>query len=233
MSLFHMITVDCPSCGETVRVSAVGSVNADRRPDYRDAILDNNFQDTTCGSCEESFRLQPEFNYLDAARGQWIAAMPAAGYPDYLKIEDHVTDLFAKSYGDKAPAAAQAVGKNLGVRVTFGWPAVREKLLLAGYDMDDVALELMKLDLFRKLPSAPVKPGVELRLDAIDNDVMTFIWLKTLDEEMIEHFATPLGWYQSIADNPEPWNAAREELVDGAFVDFQKVYIGEGRHAAE
>ncbi|MFT7058501.1 MAG: hypothetical protein ACJASV_001002, partial [Pseudorhodobacter sp.] len=178
MSLFHTISVKCPFCGEVARVSAVGSVNADRRPDFRDAILDNNFQDTTCEACDKSFRLQPEFNYLDAGRGQWIAAMPAAGFPDYLRYEDMVTELFAQSYGAKAPAAAQTVGQKLAVRVTFGWPAIREKLLASAHEIDDVALELMKLDLLRKLPSAPLSPGIELRLVDVTETEMAFVWLR-------------------------------------------------------
>ena len=233
MSLFHPINVKCPFCDELVTVSAVGSVNADRRPDFRDAILDNNFQDTTCGSCKESFRLQPKFNYLDAGRGQWIAAMPGPDFERFLTIEDEVTALFAKSYGKKAPAAAQDVGKGLAVRLTFGWPAIREKILARAHDMDDVSLEIMKLDLLRKLPSAPLAPGIELRLVDVTDDELVFVWLKTLNEEPLEQFATPKGWYSGIVDAPAPWKAVRARLVDGPFVDMQKLYMGDGRNAAE
>lgn len=214
-------------------VSAVGSVNADRRPDFREAILDNNFQDTTCDACGNSFRLQPEFNYLDAGRGQWIVALPASGFPDYLAHEDHANALFETSYGKKAPAAAQTIGKTLAVRVTFGWPAVREKLLARGYDIDDATLELMKLDLLRTLPSAPLSPGIELRLVNVTDSDMIFSWLRTEDEEPLEQFRCSRDWYQAIFDDPEPWDLVRSKLVDGPFVDMQKVYMGNGRAAAE
>jgi len=233
VSLFHPITVKCPFCDELVTVNAVGSVNADRRPDYRDAILEDRFQDTTCGSCEKSFRLQPEFNYLDAARRQWISALPAADMPNYLALEDEMTELFATSYGSKAPVAAQDVGKTLDVRVTFGWPAIREKLFARANNIDDVSLEIMKLDVLRQLPSAPLGPGIELRLVDMLGDDMIFAWLRTQAEEALEQFKVPAAWFHGIADNPDPWTAIRIKLTNGPFVDMQKLYMGEGRSAAE
>lgn len=233
MSLFHPINVKCPKCEAQVTVEAVGSVNADRRPDFREAILEDRFQDTTCGACDHSFRLQPEFNYLDAGHGQWIAAMPAPDMPRYLEIEDVVSALFAQSYGPKAPKAARDVGDKLSVRLTFGWPAIREKLLCGAHDLDDVVLEMMKLDLLRKLPSAPMGPGIELRLVAVADDNFAFCWMQSAREEVLEQFVCPRGWYDGIATDPDAWASVRAQLSDGAFVDMQKLYMGAGRAAAE
>ncbi len=233
MSLFHPLTVKCPNCEAYVMVEAVGSVNADRRPDFRDAIMDNAFQDTTCGACEHTFRLQPEFNYLDAGRCQWIAAMPAYDMPRYLEMEDVVADLFEKSYGAKAPKAARDVGDNLNVRMTFGWPSMREKLIAAANDLDDVVLEMMKLDMLRTMPSAPLAPGVELRVVAVTDVDLAYCWMRSDTEEVIQESVCPRGWYDGIAADPEPWANLRSQLTDGAFVDMQKLYMGAGRAAAE
>jgi CpXC protein len=48
MSKFETQTLTCPSCGEAVDFEAVASVNADRRPDLREAILDFSFQRQVC-----------------------------------------------------------------------------------------------------------------------------------------------------------------------------------------
>ncbi len=232
MSLFQPISVVCPFCDETITMEAVGSVNADRRPDLRDAILENNFQYVPCGSCGKSFRLQPEFNYLDTGNRLWIAAMPASRMPYYLDVEDDVFDLFDSSYGKKAPAAAQGVGKELDVRITFGWPAVREKLFARVNDLDDVVLELLKLDILRQMPTAPLGPGIELRLIGLLGDQMAFIWVNAQTEDAIEEFNIPREWYDSIADNSEAWAATRARLEQGPFLDMQKLYMGQGRAAA-
>jgi len=80
-------------------MDAVGSVNADRRPDFREDILQDRFQNVTCESCDDTFRLQPKFNYLDAGRRQWIAALPSAQMLDWIEAEAEVADLFEQSYG--------------------------------------------------------------------------------------------------------------------------------------
>ena len=76
MSLFQTEEVACPSCGEKVNFDVVYSVNADRRPDLREAVLDGTFQEATCANCDKSFRLAPELSYLDVARRQWILVQP-------------------------------------------------------------------------------------------------------------------------------------------------------------
>jgi CpXC protein len=233
MSLFHPVNLICPHCEAAVSMAAVGSVNADRRPDLRQDILEDRFQDATCAACSESFRLQPQFNFLDAGRGQWIAAMPANFLRDHLLLEDEVRDLFATSYGATAPAAAQEVGNGLTVRLTFGWPAVREKLLARQLELDDVILEMMKLHILRSVETAPLAEGIELRLIQADEDTSSYVfaWLETASETVIEYLSVPTALYQAIKDNPAGWAALRSRLETGPFVDMQKLYMGEGRLA--
>ena len=233
MSLFHPVNLVCPACSEAITMMAVGFVNADRRPDFRDAILDDSFQDVTCDACSETFRLQPQFNYLDAQRGQWIAAMPAGRLRAHLEVEDEVSALFEDSYGANAPQAAQSVAEGLDVRVTFGWPAVREKLLARANDLDDAILEMMKMHILRSVPSAPIEEGVELRCVQVGEDAMTFVWLETLTEKAIQEISGPRAVYDAIAANPEGWAKTRQKLENGFFVDMQKLYMGEGRKASD
>ncbi len=232
MSLFHPVNLVCPHCKALITMEAVGSVNADRRPDLRQAILDDKFQDTTCGACGESFRLQPEFNFFDAGRRQWIAAMQAPRVTQYLTIEDEVTELFATSYGARAPAAARAVGDTLDVRLTFGWPALREKLILREHGLDDRVVELMKLDLMRLLPEASMEVGTELRLLRVADDVLPFLWIDTATEAPREEVVLPRAAYDTFAANLAPWEPILARLTDGPFVDMQKLYLGLGRGAA-
>jgi len=232
MSLFHPMNLTCPNCEATITFEAVGSVNADRRPDFREAILDDSFQNVTCKRCTQSFRLQPEFNYLDVGNGLWLSSMPAEKLLDYLEIEDATVKLFDASYGANAPKAAQDVGNDLAVRLTFGWPAVREKLLARVNGLDDVVLELAKLDILRRVPEAPLSVGVELRLVHVEEDTLVFIWVRTDTEETLQELAVARALYDSIADNPDGWAAVRAQITNGPFVDMQKLYLGEGRIAS-
>src|SRR5262245_41664478 len=129
MSLFKKQSVTCPACGKPVEFNVAFSVNADRRPDLRDAVFDGSFQRQTCGSCSESFRLAPELNYLDAGRGQWIAVHSADSIENWESIVAADMQNFNRSYGDQATGAARELGAGLKARVVFGLAAFREKLL--------------------------------------------------------------------------------------------------------
>jgi hypothetical protein len=223
------MNVNCPKCGAVVHMDAVGSVNADRRPDLRDAILANHFQDTSCGACGTGFRLSPELNYLDVGRGQWITGLPAEQIADFLELEDQAQSVFDTSYGAKASPAAREIGSGLTPRLTFGWPALREKLQLRELGLDDVVVELLKVDLLRRLPEAPLAPGVECRLVDVVGDLLHFVWVESDTEDVRSDFRVRRALYDAIAADPKGWSGVRDQLTDGPFVDMQKLYLGEGR----
>jgi endogenous inhibitor of DNA gyrase (YacG/DUF329 family) len=229
MSLFRSTNVNCPNCGETVNMSGVGSVNADRRPDLRDAILKSKFQDTTCPHCQTNFRLAPEFNYLDVGRNQWIASMPAYRLRDWIEKEDEAKESFAISYGSKAPGVAREIGADLTVRLTFGWPALREKILAREHGIDDAVLECLKLETIRRVPSAPLAEGIEMRLFEVTDEILTFVWIDAATEEVIEALQVRRTLLDAIVENAEGWKAIRDQLTDGPFVDMQKLFMGQGR----
>ena len=105
MSIFKPMTVTCPSCEEAFEIDAAESVNADRRPDLRDAIIDGSFQVMTCPSCGETFRLDPVFNYLDIGRGQWLSVQPLERLTEWIEEEDETIETFEGAFGSGAPAS--------------------------------------------------------------------------------------------------------------------------------
>lgn len=226
MSLFQSISLKCPACGASTTMDAVGSVNADRRPDFRDDILEDRFQDTTCTECGESFRLQPDFNYLDFGRGQWIVAKPAADMPDFREIEAEVETLWAQTYGEAALPSAQELGRELTPRLTFGWPALREKIYARAHDLDDVTLEMVKVDLLRRIPDAPLAPGTEMRLESVAGDQFTFAWLDSQTETLQQRVGVNRKSYDAMRENAQAWQPIRDRIDAGSFVDMQRTFMG-------
>jgi hypothetical protein len=160
--------------------------------------------------------------------------MPTSRLRDHLQVEDEAAELFAMSYGDKAPEGAREVGAELRPRVTFGWPGIREKLLLREHDLDDAIIEMLKLQILRNLPKAPLSEGVEFRVIEVTDESLEFLWLETLTEKPISTVTAQRTAYQTIADAPDVWQKLRDRIEDGWYVDMQKTYMGAGRtHAAE
>lgn len=222
MSLFTVSSITCKACGHLFTLDVVGSVNADRRPDLRQAILDETFQEYACPSCGDTSRMEPSFTYVDAGRGQWISSLPGRDVGRYREHEAHAADLYSRSYGPASPPAAQALGATMVPRVTFGWPAMREKLFLNELGLDDAVVEMVKLDLYRRVPDAPADAGVELRLVEFANERMRFVWLDAQSEALVSGVSIGRELYDAIAADIEGWAEIRALLTDGCFVDMQK-----------
>jgi hypothetical protein len=232
MSIFRTMTVGCPACEETFEVSAVESLNADRRPDLSAAVVDGSFQVQTCPKCEKKFRLDPILNYLDVAHSQWISVQPLTSLGNWIEEEDDALDVFSKAYGTESPPAAQEIGNTLRPRLVFGWAALREKIVAAENKLDDVTLEMLKLALLDGLEKPPLAAGNELRLEGVDGDEIELHWVKAETEHVVEALRVPRKLYDDIAADTEGWAEVRKLLQSGPFIDMQKLYMGAGRPVA-
>ena len=226
MSLFRTEKIKCPACEQALEYGVVYSVNADRRPDLRDAILDNTFQRTTCSKCGETFRLEPRVTYLHLAKQQWILVESAARLVKWAQLEKQAQSGFEQTYGAKAPAAARAIGAALKPRVTFGWPALKEKLLAAKFGIDDATLELAKLSIIRGAGGeVPLADDVELRLIDVVDDSLVMAWVQPATGKVIEAMRVARGLLSDIEAQAADWQALRDELIAGPFVDLHRVLV--------
>lgn len=226
MSIFRPVEVPCPSCKVPVTFQLVHSVNADRRPDLRQAIIDRTFQQEKCPSCSFAFRTEPEFTYLNLGRNQWIAAWPASKLADWAAIDNRSQEAFDKAFGKGAPPEARDLGKDLKPRATFGWAALSEKLVAQEAGIDDVTLELAKLAVIRSLDDAPLMEDVELRLLGIEGGAKLVLgWIRSGTEELKEVIAVPKDILAEVEAQPADWEELKDELTSGFFVDIQKLMI--------
>jgi hypothetical protein len=231
MSLFQTEEINCGACKEPIKIDVVYSVNADRRPDYRDAILAGTFQQISCPKCSYLFRMEPELTYLDMGRGQWILVRSARQMADWDALEEAGQVLFAASYGENAPEPAQEMGRRLKPRVAFGWPALREKIVTQAAEMDDVTLELMKLAILRGGEDLPITDDLELRLAAVEGDELLMGWINPTTEAAVESLRVPKSLYDEISRDEPAWKAAREQLGEGLFVDVHRMLVPAGEQA--
>jgi hypothetical protein len=223
MSMFNQATMPCPVCGTLKSFDLVASVNADRRPDLRAAILDGSFQRETCESCGSSFRTPPLLTYVDIGRHQWILAQPGGDLPQWKALEDKAKAVYAVAFGPDAPDEAQEMGREVKPRVVFGWGALSEKLLCAEHGLDDVDLELLKMAVLREVPDPPLKDESELRLMGIEADELILDWISCEDEHSSGSVRVPHELYDQIAADREAWQALRDDLTEGPFVDFNRL----------
>jgi hypothetical protein len=225
MSLFLTIEVPCQACGVPVLFELNHSINVDRRPDLRDEVLDRTFQKEKCSSCGHAFRVEPEFNYLDVGRGQWLAIWPTSKLPEWTDCVEKSQTTFDKAFGVHAPADAAVMGKELTPRAVFGWEALHEKLVAAEAGIDDVELELAKIAVVRNLEDAPLASNFELRLLGADDQELTLGWFQTGIEDLTEVVTAPRSVLADIEKAQKDWKDLRADMTSTMFVDMQKLML--------
>lgn len=222
MSIFQTLDVPCPTCGAAVSFDLVHSVNADRRADLRQAILDRSFQRETCPSCGMVFRVEPEFTYINLKRQQYIAVWPFSKRAQWKALEARSQASYDKAFGAGATPEARALAKDVSMRMVFGWPALNEKLIAAENGIDDRWLELAKVGIVRNLEEVPVGDEMELRLVAVADGELKVGWIRARSDELTDVIGLPRAVVDEIAADPQPWAAVAEEVVGGAYVDYAR-----------
>lgn len=229
MSRLHSETFPCSQCGAPLEMGVVASINADRRPDLREAVLDDSYQRGSCEACGKGFRLDPDLAYLDVARGQWLLVRPAEHLDEWPLTEALARQAFDRGYGAEAPPDAREMGAGMQPRLVFGWAAFREKLLCGEHGLDDVALELTKLAVMRAVEDMPLADDMELRLTAATADELELTWTMSGGDLSVEKIAVPRELYDGIAADRGPaWAEARAELGAGTFVDINRILVPAG-----
>ncbi|MGM9485106.1 CpXC domain-containing protein [Roseateles sp. NT4] len=226
MSRLYSQSFSCGGCGAALEMGIVASINADRRPDLRQAVLDDSYQRGRCEACGKDFRVQPDLTYVDAGRGQWILVRPAERLAEWAPTEELAQQAFERGYGEEAAVDARELGAAMQSRLAFGWAAFREKLLCAEHGLDDVALELTKLAVMRAVEDMPLGDDMELRLTAATTDALELTWALSGGDLALESIAVPRKLYDEIAkDKGKGWVEARAELSGGAYVDVNRILV--------
>lgn len=222
MSVFHTETVNCPACATPVEFKLVFSVNADRRPDLRDAIVAGTFQRQACPSCSTEFRVDPEFTYMELRHGLYIGVWPVAKRGQWQSCAGKTAQTFEEGLGKGASPEAAKLGVGIEPRAVFGWPALVEKLIARQAGIDDRTLELAKVMALRHGSETPIPGQRELRLVEAGADDFVLAWVRPADSQVEKAMRVPRSLIAEIDAEPVPWKALREEVGEGLVVDFQR-----------
>ena len=226
MSLFEEVATHCPACKVEVSYEMVHSVNADRRSELRDAILDRSFQVLTCESCGENFRIEPQFTYIHMVGKQYFSVWPISSIGNWAAMEKRGDQSFLTFYGPASSEAAQQIGREMVRRTVFGWAALREKIVAAAAGIDDVTLELAKVAILRWADGIEENADVEMRLlDVSEDGLLIFGTYDPGSEAEGQQITVPKDLLAEIEADADGWKSLRERLTDSSFVDAQRLQM--------
>lgn len=223
MSISRMTSVvRCPRCGTENTLSLLSNVEGDRRPEQRQAIVDRTLQQTPCESCGELIRAQPALVYFDRGQDLWIACYTWGQRAEWHAREEQAQQNFQVIYNSPSSIADRMRERPVRARVTFGWEALREKIVAAGLGLDDVTLELFKWHSSQDSQTRE-NDGSDLRLLDGDADCLHLGRMGSDGEEIAEMWTMSRAGYDSLNANEPRFQALRDELSKGMYVDLQRV----------
>jgi hypothetical protein len=171
MSTWNDVDVRCPHCGHSFVAQVASGLHISRLPAVRERIIEGRLHRFDCARCRGRVEVRVPLIYADFQRGHWIEVWPVDEIRRWRELAIACEASFHRVIERGAPILREQV-KLFRVRIVFGYDELREKLLLWDAELDDVAIECVKLLAIRRDVSL-VGPSDRLLVTKLDGDTVT------------------------------------------------------------
>lgn len=198
-------------CGATVSVFCADSINAERHPHMRDAIVARTLHVFECAACKARLAVDKPVFYVDLPRQEMYAMHPAGERDDERAHGDELIDTWAITVGDRAGAAARTLfdGGNFHVRLCYGLEELREKIVARQAGLRDLVLEAVKAEVLREAPELARLGVIALRLDRVEAGRLVLLAERATDPPSLLDVGLTIDRDRYDALAARPW----EELL--------------------
>lgn len=171
------------ACGATVSVFCADSINAERHPHMRDAVLARTLHVFQCEACLGRIVVDKPFVYVDLARRQLYGVHPAHERAHERVHGEALMAMWARTLGPEAGVAARSLfrGDSFHVRLCYGAEELREKLVAHDAGLRDLVVEAIKAEVLASSPELRAADVIALRLDEVRDDVLVFLCERATD----------------------------------------------------
>lgn len=220
MSTFTDRTRACRACGTENTHSVAVSLNGGRMPELREQILGGTFQRFSCVNCHAVMIIEDAMVYLDFGRKEWLTCFPSTREREWHRLEQEPLEDWKEAMVTHAAPIVREMSAGFKIRAVFGRNALREKLLCFEHAIDDITLEVLKLDVLRTTPDLVFAPQHRLRLYAVDSETLCFGVSATHRTLQL-----PRDLLSKYALEPLQWLPITEPLRRGPYVDIGRIML--------
>ncbi len=167
MSIQNRNVLECPRCGTGLEGRLFESLNADRHPHFRELLVERRLHRFQCMGCNQVIEVEKPLMYLDLGRRQFLACVPAS---ERRAARPHAEALVAAFDRTVRGGPLRDQADEFLVRLTFGYEELREKLVLDGCGLYDLAVEALKAQLLAAEPWFQAEDVVTLSFDGLEPD---------------------------------------------------------------
>lgn len=213
MSILQTFVLDC-DCGARVETECCLSINAERHPQLRAALLDRTLHQFQCGACGGSLAVEKKLAYVDLPRCEFYSVAPERDRGDERALAEDAVAAWQLAFGSQAPVSVGALFdlERFAVRLCFGLEELREKVVAREAGLDDLSLEIVKAELMAGNAEWAGLGVRTLRLDHVEPDGRLAFLLERASEPPS---VLDVGVVAARARHDELAKAPWRELVDG------------------
>lgn len=176
--------------GQLIEANLFDAMNVLRTPEKREEILKGQFHKVVAPDDTGELTIEKPFLYTDFDRNEVILVKPLSERYTWKKTSAELEQVIKQLPSNISPPETRFT------RVVFGLGELREKLLAREAGIDDRAIELFKVLLAYEHPIILQQPRLNVHLDKIDEQSLTFIASYEHDKT-----AYKLSMLRQLADN--------------------------------
>ena len=171
MSITESFLIDC-DCGARVETLCCQSLNAERHPELRDALLERKLHQFECAACGKILAVEKKLAYIDLGRRQFYSVATERDRKDERALIQDALAAWELAFGKHAPVSVGTLfaTHEFQVRLCFGLEELREKVIAKEAGIDDLALEILKGELLASHPELANQAVRTMRLDHVEPD---------------------------------------------------------------
>jgi hypothetical protein len=171
MSITETSIITC-DCGAHIEALCCVSVNAERHPHLREALVDRTLHQFACGACGATLSVEKRLAYMDLPRRELYSVAPERDRGLERALADDLAGAWGLAFGSQAPVSVAALfqTERFQVRLCFGLEELREKVIAHEAGLDDLALEALKAELLATHGEWAPLAVRTLRLDHVEAD---------------------------------------------------------------
>ena len=147
--------------GQTSEVELAAGIPITRLPEARQQILDGTFLVFDCAGCGRATAVTAPTVYTDFERHQYVVVETPQRRP-WSSLREIHTRVFEDSF-TLGPPIATEMASRFSKRGVYGFPALREKLLIWDAHLDDLVVEVVKAEITACLELRPDEVSFRLR----------------------------------------------------------------------
>lgn len=202
------------SCGKEFEAKLWDCLNISEQKELKAKLLNGEINQVQCSACKKKSYVEKNLLYQDMDKKIWIQMLPTMDRSNWPGLEEDYAEVLRKNSGVRK------------FRLTFGREELFEKIRIFDWDLDDRAIELLKLKIMSEDENMKNLSDAKLVfIRYLPQEEEIHFSLTSAEKELNQTIVVSSQHYETILENKEHTVSNDEmvkKIVTGVYVNVTK-----------